>query len=206
MLYPPCVAVCVTLPPGHWDVAPDGRAILFETIPAVGLQMMYVGAIDGSSAIPLTPGVVSYHAKWSPKGDQLIVALANPGRGFALAIVNRDGSAYRALTNFADQEESPAWSPDGKLIAFDGFRAPTQQVWVMNADGSGARQLTSGIPKFMPFWNPKGSPTGALFARQAQDKSATAPSRETTGTFPTSGSTICRAAGEGHSTHVTCSR
>jgi Tol biopolymer transport system component len=40
----------------------------------------------------------------------------------------------------------PSWFPDGKRIAFQSDRTGRMEVWVMNADGSGARQVT-GLKK-----------------------------------------------------------
>ena len=57
----------------------------------------------------------------------------------------------------------PRISPDGKLIAFglhtSDPRADSEQdhLWIMNADGSGARQLTFGTSgEWQPRWSPDG--------------------------------------------------
>jgi Tol biopolymer transport system component len=49
--------------------------------------------------------------------------------------MNADGSERRRLMQDA---ASPAWSPDGQMIAFDRDDA---ELYVMNADGSGKRRL-----------------------------------------------------------------
>src|SRR4051812_23993520 len=50
---------------------------------------------------------------------------------------------------------SPAWSPNGKAIAFVvGAEGALPDLWVMNADGSGARRLTSGRYADSPTWSP----------------------------------------------------
>lgn len=69
------------------------------------------------------------------------------------------------LTNNAEEERAPTWSPDGKRILFScrkGIPAqaggiPTFELCVMNADGSGLRQLThNAIPELTPSWSPDG--------------------------------------------------
>jgi Tol biopolymer transport system component len=59
-------------------------------------------------------------------------------------------------------DENPAWSPDGRKIAFDSNRADPKHgvnaVYVMNADGSGVRRLTHGAGDAeLPQWSPRGT-------------------------------------------------
>jgi TolB protein len=71
-----------------------------------------------------------------------------------------DGSGLRKLTNVpADNTAaSPAWSPDGRRIAFQSNVGGAFQLWVMNADGSRQTQLLSdpGYAHYQPSWSPDG--------------------------------------------------
>ena len=75
---------------------------------------------------------------------------------------NRDpvDKTYRLPTN---QEDHPAWSPDGSRIAFGSARSIgtdtwVDDIWVIAPDGSHLRQLTDGPGrKWKPVWSPDGS-------------------------------------------------
>jgi len=49
------------------------------------------------------------------------------------------GGTPRKLADAADR---PRWSPDGKRIFYTGTSGGSSQIWSMNADGSGATQIT----------------------------------------------------------------
>ena len=55
-------------------------------------------------------------------------------------------------------DATPAWSPDGKTIAFVSGRSGTQELWVCGADGSNPLMLTSfaGASVIFPRWSPDG--------------------------------------------------
>jgi TolB protein len=72
-------------------------------------------------------------------------------------VANADGTNEVNLSKNAAFDGWPVWSPDGQRIAFSSNRAGpanTGQIFVVNADGSGLRQLTSGPGGFaQPSWS-----------------------------------------------------
>ncbi|HET9252011.1 MAG TPA: hypothetical protein VFP58_07845 [Candidatus Eisenbacteria bacterium] len=52
--------------------------------------------------------------------------------------------------------ETPVWSPDGRQIVFSSGAFMQHQIYVMNADGSDTRRLTSGEQNRWPSWSPDG--------------------------------------------------
>jgi Tol biopolymer transport system component len=70
---------------------------------------------------------------------------------------NPDGSDLRQLTTAKGWDGCPAFSPDGKRIAFCSEQNGQSQIWVMNADGSGRRQVShSKHPAYFPAFSPNG--------------------------------------------------
>jgi WD40-like Beta Propeller Repeat len=58
--------------------------------------------------------------------------------------------------------QAPAWSPDGRTIVFVSWRDGNGEVYAMNADGNGPRNLTQHPARdFRPAWSPggRGSPS-----------------------------------------------
>ena len=77
-------------------------------------------------------------------------------------IVNEDSTNPCRLTYTDGKSQHPAWSPNGAYLAYTGpgLNGSESQLWVVNADGSNARQITSApldqpwLFNFNPTWSP----------------------------------------------------
>jgi Tol biopolymer transport system component len=64
-----------------------------------------------------------------------------------MAVRIDDGGEPENLSRTADDDYSPAWSPDGAVIAF----TRNAEIWLMGSDGSDQAPLVAGL---WPAWRP----------------------------------------------------
>ena len=79
-------------------------------------------------------------------------------RDSQIYVVNADGGLVQ-LTHSGDgvSNRDPAWSPDGKRLAFSrSYRNGNSDIYVMNADGSNVLRRTNGGSNWEPAWSPDG--------------------------------------------------
>jgi len=112
-----------------------------------------VGAVLGVTICGAGHLTKARAASQSHYGSHAIVFVRGPVGGSKGDVfrMNADGTDAVRLTSTGHAFD-PAWSPDGRQIAFDtgGKRSV---IYVMNADGSGMRRLISGS---LPTWSPDG--------------------------------------------------
>jgi Tol biopolymer transport system component len=133
------------------------RALAFVVADGV-----YVGRADGGGVRRITniPGF-EYQPDWTADGTKLVLRVDDAsGRAGGVWSVNADGSDPVDLVKRSGVPGgAPDWSPDGTKIAFVGKR-PGERfgIYVMNADGSGLRQLTRAPGEDNgPQWSPDGT-------------------------------------------------
>lgn len=107
---------------------------------------------------------VTYHRgddpAWSPHGSKLAFVRQRRFSSFRLYVVRASGRGLKRIPTGqgADSPEKPAWSPDGRWMAYESFDSG---VWAQRFDGTGTRQVAAGavsaessVSAFAPDWQP----------------------------------------------------
>jgi Tol biopolymer transport system component len=138
---------------------------------------IYSANRDGSGLRRLTHyDVYTAEGVLSPDGQRIVFTSLKDG-DLDIYTMNVDGTDVRRLTTTPGYDGGPWWSPDGTKIVYRAWHPPDSaglaeyqellaqrmvrpsrmELWVMNADGSGQRQITTlGGANFGPSWTPDG--------------------------------------------------
>jgi len=169
--------------PHHPTWSPDGTRLAFasnhEAFVVLGPPTtswyrptrIYTVKLDGSGVTATNPVVDSlmlpdWYPAWSPDGSKIAFASVRafpwvraPGANDDIYVMNPDGSGVIRLTDSPVEETWPAWSPDGRRLAFERkFDADSAHIFLMNPDCSAIVQLTHGLGhNFYPSWSPDGT-------------------------------------------------
>jgi Tol biopolymer transport system component len=149
-----------------------GDASMLVAVQGDTTRRMWVAPLNDDPALAkqITTGKFEGAAAWSPEGE--IVYSTRVGQNVDLWIVNHDGSNKRQLTSDSAWEANPAFSPDGRYIAFNSDRESISHIWRVDANGSHPKQLTTGNAEdYSPVFTPDGR--WLLFASWRSGKLAT---------------------------------
>jgi len=155
------------------DYSADGKQIAFCSNVS-GAWEIWTMKQNGTRQTQLTHfGAFAIFPDFSPDGSRIAFSgfVGGPENDQIFVVNAATGLSPVQLTSCPDAKpdcfsDYPIWSPDGTRVAFthgDGFDADdnpvNEQVWVMDANGSNAHALTSGVdPKDqVPDWSPDGS-------------------------------------------------
>ena len=130
---------CAARPRGNTAIGSRGLTAIAVV---VGLALAAVSAASGQ------PQRSSAQPPW------IVFTARSPGHGVEQIFrIKQSGTGLKQLTRGTYPSAAPAFSPDGKRIAFARLGAG---IISMNLDGTGARRLTSNDRDSFPTWSPDG--------------------------------------------------
>ncbi len=153
----------------EWGPAwsPDGQFVYFSSDRGGSMNLWRLpfdpdrgSALGGPEAVT-TPSAFLAHPSVSGDGSRLVYSSVLTTQNIELAPLDiqegRLGEPY-LLTTGSRQWSSPDPSPDGQRVAFYSRDLPEGDLYLVNSDGTGLRQLTtdSALDR-VPRWSPEGS-------------------------------------------------
>ena len=134
----------------HPCAHPSEQIVIFES----GANDLYKMDFNGGNITKISP-----EKSWkrmpdiSPDGSLIIYVSGTSDNTRAISIMNFDSSGARLLYDKEGYKDAhPAFSPDGKLIAFESGKSDSDDIVLMNIDGSNPIKLTD-TPNFKD-WDP----------------------------------------------------
>lgn len=130
------------------DISPDGTELLIVSGDSSNKDeaqggTLWIVPVAGGSARPVD-SVLAKDALWGQRAETILYSSPQD-----LYVVNRDGSNRRKLLTLPGYIESLRWSPDRQLLRFSMTTREmggTSSIWEVAANGTGLRQVVSGVP------------------------------------------------------------
>ncbi|MFH1882213.1 MAG: tetratricopeptide repeat protein [Planctomycetota bacterium] len=138
---------------GSWS--PDGKKVAFYSGDAICMVPVSPGTgrptgpvrklLDGDYKLQL-------NVSWSPDSERIVFVRSDKENRGIWTLSVRDGT----LTQITDAGYGPAWSPDGKSIAYGkGFGSIRSSIWLCPAEGGASRKIAEPGGWFL-FWSADG--------------------------------------------------
>ncbi len=161
------------------DLSPNGRWVVYTLYPGGDESRSVIKKIriDGSHRRTLhqtctDPCLADGYPAWAPHGRRIAFQRGlgpRTGRNVmvALYVMRADGSHARRVTqrgkdplvNQPFEDQAPAWSPNGRRLAFERFSRTRERtaIFTVRLDGTGLRRIT---PWWLDASQPDYSPNG----------------------------------------------
>jgi Tol biopolymer transport system component len=140
-------------------LSPDGTKVAFVS-DRTGNRELYEMSSDGSDVVQLTntPVVAEDNPSWSPDGKLIAYTGHLSSKKSEIYTIDPVTLAVTQLTKARRLNAEPAYSPNGRSIAFLSTRTTTWQVWTMKSNGRRETQLTfePGVNEYA-HWSPDGA-------------------------------------------------
>lgn len=166
------------------SLSPNGhQAIFFSERDRLSLDLYLASTKTGRIVRKLatTSGAARFESlqgirsagSWSPSGDRFVFAAIAHGQP-ALVVVDlaRPGRQRQIKLPQLGQILTPAWSPDGRSIAFSAVEGGVTDLYIYEIDTARLRQLTDDpFADLQPAWSPDGQQIAFVTERFSSDLS-----------------------------------
>lgn len=131
---------------GYPSFSKDGKWIVYYEHESgrTGNRDIYKIRTDGSGRTQLTRNAKHHYSpSFSPDGLKITLVSARDGGNYEVFVMNNDGSNLVNITKDSNHDACPSWSPNGKKIAFLSIRGGYLNLYTINPDGTGLKNLTN---------------------------------------------------------------
>jgi len=132
--------------------SPSGQQIAFVS-DRTGSPQIWTINVDGTDLRRITNESHCDRPTWSPAPWNEIAYTSQQGGGNQIAVYSFKDNTTRIITDGIGSNESPAFSPNGRHIAFSSDRTGREQVYTIDRDGNNLRQLTKDGRNKYPNWS-----------------------------------------------------
>jgi TolB protein len=109
--------------------------------------------VDGTGIRRMTFESYCDRPTWSPAPFNEIAYSSRTGPGHDIKILELATGAVRQLTFGIGTNESPAYAPNGRHLAFTSTRSGDKQIYTMARDGRNLRRVTRAGNNEMANWS-----------------------------------------------------
>jgi TolB protein len=131
---------------------PQGTQIAFVSDRS-GSPQIWVMGVDGLGQRQLTHESYADRPTWSPAPYNEVAYAAKTGPGQDIKILDLATREVRQLTFGEGTNESPAFSPNGRHLAFSSTRSGKTQIFTMSRTGQDVKQITRTGNNNQPDWS-----------------------------------------------------
>lgn len=162
-------------PPPQLPILQSGDVVVFD-LTSNATTDLYLQTANSLLRLPAAQGGgPRTEPVWSPNGQKVAFRSKRDDSRGEIHVIDADGTNERRLTTNAgaagdpDFDHDPAWSADGAKLLFVSYRTGDDEIWMINADGSGTPVNLTNRPgdQYSPAMSPDG--TKIVFVDQDED-------------------------------------
>ncbi len=147
----------------HPNWTPDSKSLLYCTTddldpPRKNAADIFSIEVASRQVTKLTTAGINTYPRPSPDGKRIAFRKIIDEVNSEVFVMDADGSNPQNLTNDPAYDGWPAWSPDGRKLAFASNRRGNHRIYVMDADGKNVIPIVHDEGRATaPIWTPDGS-------------------------------------------------